>query len=171
MTNNSKKKNNICIYPGTFDPVTYGHIGVIQKSSQLADTLIIGVATHTQKSCSFTPEERKDMIIRSLTEQNIQHDNISPMIFDGLLVDFAQQVGASIIIRGIRAVSDFEYEFQMSCVNSKLCNDIITVFVPASDDTQFISSRFVKQIASLGADCHEFVTDYVANKLKLHYNK
>lgn len=156
----------IGIYPGTFDPITHGHLGIIQRSLRVVDTLVIGVALDTGKSPFFTPEMRAEMIgdaIKELPES--ERKRIVIKTFSGLLVNFAKENDATILIRGLRAVSDFEYEFQMASINSKLNPDMETVFLTASESTHFISSRFIKQICRLGGDISEFVPKNVVPRL------
>mgnify|MGYP000228623435 CR=1 FL=1 len=153
----------IGVYPGTFDPITLGHIDIMKRAAIMVDKLIIGVAKDVAKSTLFNAEERAEMVKHEIKAFGIQAE---VHIFNGLLIYFAQQQSASMIIRGLRAVSDFDYEFQMSWVNYKLSSDINTVFLPASEDTQFISSSFVKEIAKLNGDISVFVSEYVCDKLK-----
>ncbi|AAZ68373.1 pantetheine-phosphate adenylyltransferase [Ehrlichia canis] len=154
------------IYPGTFDPITFGHIDIIKRAYNLVDKLIIGVAKNCVKNTIFSAEVRAELIQHEIQLLNIAVETI---IFDGLLVYFAQENNASVIIRGLRAVSDFDYEFQMSWVNYKLTPQIETIFLPASEDTQFISSSFVKEIARLNGDINAFVPISVQKYLKNFY--
>ncbi len=155
------------IYAGSFDPVTIGHMDVIKRSALIFDELIVAVAESTDKKPLFSCQERQELIKESLEEGNLLvNKNIKIDGFSGLLIDYAKKQNSKILIRGLRAVSDFEYEFQMSCMNSKLDNDIQTIFLPASDNVQFISSRFVKQIASLKGDVSKIVSKTVAKRLK-----
>ena len=152
----------IGLYPGTFDPITLGHIDIIRRASALVDKLVIGVAINRDKGPLFTLEERVAMIeaeCAKLSEQTGTEIVAHP--FENLLIDCARDVGAQIIVRGLRAVADFEYEFQMAGMNSRLSPDIETVFMMASDKCQFISSRFVKEIGKLGGDIKDFVTPNV----------
>ena len=154
----------IGIYPGTFDPVTYGHIDIIKRGVELFDKLIIGVAINSNKQTLFSAQERLAMInneISSLTQSN----KIIAVKFSGLLVDFAKKNNSNFIIRGLRAVSDFEYEFQMFGMNSKLDPNIQTIFLPASENNQFIASKLVKEVAKLGGDTSKFITPYINKKL------
>jgi len=156
----------IGIYPGTFDPITVGHMDIIKRALQVVDHLIVGVALDTGKAPAF------DLAVRSaLVEEEVAGlgKRVTVKAFSGLLVNFAEENNAHLIIRGIRALSDFEYEFQMACMNARLKKDIETVFLTASEDTHFISSRFVKQIARLGGDVSSFVSPNIAAHLKAHF--
>ncbi len=160
------------IYPGTFDPITVGHRDIMQRALNVVDTLIIGVALDTGKDPIFDVEARAELVRQDLpTIAPDATKRIEVHTFSGLLVNFAEEMDANIIIRGLRAVSDFEYEFQMACMNARLKNDIETVFLTASEDTHFISSRFVKQIARLGGDVSAFVSPNVALHLTQHFGK
>lgn len=159
------------IYPGTFDPITNGHLDIIQRAMKVVDVLIIAIAADTNKTPMFSQQERAAMVQQEVSKFNTAEKRIEAQAFTGLLVNFAKESSSSLIIRGLRAVSDFEYEFQMSCMNSKLAPSIETVFLPASDKTQFISSRFVKEIARLGGDIHSFVPHHVAENLINYFNK
>jgi pantetheine-phosphate adenylyltransferase len=152
----------IGIYPGTFDPITNGHLDIIERAMKVVDVLIIAIAADTNKTPMFTQAQRTAMVQDEVSKFNTTEKHIEAKPFSGLLVEFAKEQNSSLIIRGLRAVSDFEYEFQMSCMNSKLAPAIETVFLPASDKTQFISSRFVKEIARLGGDISGFVPVSVA---------
>ncbi len=154
------------IYPGTFDPITIGHLDIIKRAAQIFDNLTIAIAENPSKKPLFSQKEREELVIKSIKEHNnINHKNINVVKFSGLLVDFAAKSEISVLIRGLRAISDFEYEFQMSCMNSKLNSEIQTIFLPASDQVQFISSRFVKQIASLGGDVAHLVSESVYQEI------
>lgn len=156
----------IGIYPGTFDPITTGHMDIIRRALRVVDHLIIGVAEDTGKAPIFGVEERAEMVREDAAAMN---GRISVEPFSGLLVDFARQHHASLLIRGLRAVSDYEYEFQMACMNNRLAPDIETVFLTASENTHFISSRFVKQIARLGGDISTLVSPAVAKHLHAYF--
>lgn len=158
----------IGIYPGTFDPVTMGHMDIIRRALRVVDHLIIGVAEDTSKAPIFSVEERSALVRGDVADMN---GRISVEPFGGLLVDFAHQHSATLLIRGLRAVSDYEYEFQMACMNNRLAPDIETVFLTASENTHFISSRFVKQIARLGGDISTLVSPAVAARLKGYFEQ
>ena len=152
------------VYPGTFDPATNGHIDIISRATRVVDNLIVAVAVNAGKDPLFTLDERVDMVKKDVAALGGQNITVRP--FDNLLMDFVGDAGAQVIIRGLRAVSDFEYEFQMAGMNSRLNPDIETVFLMASDRHQFISSRFVKEIGGLGGDIRHFVSPAVAERLK-----
>ncbi len=145
----------IGLYPGTFDPVTLGHMDIIRRGSKLVDKLVIGVTTNPSKSPLFTLEERLAMVRRECAE--ITDTQIEVRAFDSLLMHYARSVGASIILRGLRAVADFEYEYQMAGMNQYLDSTIETVFLMADVALQPIASRLVKEIAHLGGDISKFV--------------
>ena len=155
----------IAIYPGTFDPITLGHLDIIKRAVKLVDHLVIGVATNASKLPIFTLDERVEMVRTEDENLAAGHASIEVLAFDTLLVKFAAQVGASVIIRGLRAVSDFEYEFQMVAMNQRLNTDIETVFLMADPRHQAISSRLVKEIALLDGDITPFTTSAVAQAL------
>ena len=148
----------IGLYPGTFDPVTNGHIDVIGRAARLVDRLVVGVAINAGKGPLFPLEERVELV-RAETARIAARTGCEVHVvpFTGLLVGFAREVGAQMIIRGLRAVTDFDYEFQMTGMNHRLDPEIETVFLMASETNQFISSRFVKEIATLGGDISTFV--------------
>ena len=161
----SKKKQLTALYPGTFDPVTLGHLDIIKRAVKLVDHLVIGVATNVSKSPMFTLDERVAMVKAEAEKLAAGHATIAVVPFDTLLVKFAAQVGASMIIRGLRAVSDFEYEFQMVAMNQRLNTEIETVFLMADPRHQAISSKLVKEIAMLDGDISPFTTQAVAQAL------
>ncbi len=150
------------IYPGTFDPVTYGHIDIIKRARELFDAVVVTVAVNPGKSPLFSLEERVYLLKESLKE----YDNIIVDSFDGLVVDHAHQVGAIGIIRGLRAVSDFEYEFQMALMNRKLAKDIATVFLMPGEKYTYLNSSIVRDLAKLQSDVGEFVPPVVLTALK-----
>lgn len=149
------------IYPGSFDPITNGHLDVLQRAVGLFDELVVAVARDNAKQSLFTVEERVAMIQEATT----QHDRVRVVPFEGLLVDFAQQEGAVALVRGLRAVSDFEFEFQLALMNRKLSPNLETVFLMPREELTYISSRLVKEIARLGGDIHQFVPRNVATAL------
>ena len=156
----------IGLYPGTFDPITLGHIDIIGRASLLVDRLVIGVAINRDKSPLFTLEERVEMLEKDcadLSEQTGTEIIVHP--FENLLINCAHDVGAQVIVRGLRAVADFEYEFQMVGMNRSLDNSIETVFLMAEAKHQAIASKLVKEIARLDGDISKFVTPHVANRL------
>jgi pantetheine-phosphate adenylyltransferase len=156
----------IGIYPGTFDPITNGHTDIIRRAVKVVDRLVIGVARNDGKGPLFATDERVEILRDELPYlENGDAERIEVRAFDTLLVNFAQVVGAKVIIRGLRAVSDFEYEFQLAGMNARLNPEIETVFLMASDRYQFISSRFVKEIGALGGDVSHFVSPRVAARL------
>ena len=156
------------LYPGTFDPITLGHLDIIKRAVKLVDHLVIGVATNAPKNPIFTLEERVEMVKTEAEKVAAGHATIKVTPFSSLLVKFAAEVGASVIIRGLRAVSDFEYEFQMVAMNQRLNTEIETVFLMADPRHQAISSRLVKEIALLGGDISPFTTPAVAEALVKH---
>jgi len=149
------------IYPGTFDPITLGHCDLVRRAGQLFDRIIIAIAANPNKTPVFSLQERIDMVQDSLSDI----DNVTVMGFDTLLVDFARQQQARVIIRGLRAVSDFEYEFQLAGMNRKLAADIETLFMMPAEQFANISSSLVREIASLGGDIADFVHDSVRKAL------
>jgi pantetheine-phosphate adenylyltransferase len=159
-------KRRVGLYPGTFDPVTLGHLDIINRAVKLVDELVIGVATNPSKTPLFSLEERIAMVTHeALPLAGEGRATISVQTFDTLLIKFAEQIGASVIVRGLRAVSDFEYEFQMVAMNQRLNADIETVFLMADPRHQAIASRLVKEIAMLGGKVEAFTTPYIAGLL------
>ena len=156
----------IGVYPGTFDPITNGHSDIIKRAVKLVDLLIIGVARNDGKGPLFATDERVEIVRDEVAHlENGDAERIEVRAFDTLLVDFAQSARATVVIRGLRAVSDFENEFQMAAMNARLNPEIETVFLMASDRYQFISSRLVKEIGGLGGDISHFVSPRVALRL------
>ncbi|HIT07451.1 MAG TPA: pantetheine-phosphate adenylyltransferase [Candidatus Scybalocola faecipullorum] len=155
------------IYPGSFDPVTFGHIDIIKRASAMVDKLIIGVLRNSAKTPLFSVEERVNML-REVTEGI---DNIEIQSFDGLLIDFAKSVDAHIIVRGLRAVTDFEYELQLAQTNKAVYPDIDTLFLVTSVVYSYLSSSVVREIASYNGDISKFVPECVTEKLKEKFDK
>ena len=160
------------VYPGTFDPITSGHMEVVRRSLRLVDKLVIGPSTNIGKGPLFSLEERIDIIKDDIAGfSQADRDRIEVVPFEGLLIHFAREVGASVIIRGLRAVSDFEYEIQMANMNARMEPNVETIFLMASDRHQFIASSLVKDIARLGGDTSQFVSKRVFQRLKAKFGK
>ena len=160
--------DKIGIYPGTFDPLTFGHIDVIKRSLKIVDKLIIGIADNDNKTPLLSIEERKLIIDSDIKDFFNQNNKIIIKNIDGLLTDFAKLNNVTCIIRGLRAVSDFDYEFQMTGMNYQLNPDLETIFLMSSDNNSFISSNFVKEVHKLGGDVSKFVS---TNTIKILDNK
>ena len=157
----------VAVYPGTFDPITYGHIDVIKKSLKIFDKLVVATTDNSDKNYFFSLDERIDIINNSLFKDlKLDKKRIKIIAFDNLTIDLCNKYKAKAIIRGLRAVSDFEYEFQLAGMNKKLNSKIETMFLMSDVENQIISSKFVKEIASLGGDINRFVTKYVVKMLK-----
>ncbi len=157
------------VYPGTFDPVTNGHLDIIARAARLVDRLVVGVAVDTSKSPLFGLEERCELVrAETAPLAGRAGAEIEVVGFEGLLIEFARRHGAAMIVRGLRAVSDFDYEFQMAGMNYRLDSGVETVFLMASERHQFISSRFVKEIARLGGDISSFVPPLVLERILQH---
>lgn len=152
----------IAVYPGSFDPVTNGHMDLIQRSAALFDKVVVAILRNAGKTPLFTVPERREMLQEAVKE----FKNVAITDFSGLLVDFTCRVGGSVIIRGIRAVSDYEYELQMALMNRRLSQSIETVFMIPAESYSFLSSKLVKEIASHGGDIHSFVPEGVAVELR-----
>jgi len=157
--------SKIGVYPGTFDPLTFGHLNLIKRSLKIVDKLIIGIADNHSKVPLFSIDDRRLIIEEDISNSSFIEDRISIKIVKGLLTDFAQLNKATCIIRGLRAVSDFEYEFQMTGMNSQLNPEIETIFLMSSDKNSFISSKFVKEVHRLGGDVSDFVSKNTVNFL------
>ena len=155
----SDTKAQVGIYPGTFDPITLGHCDIIRRGAKLVDRLIIGVTTNPSKNPMFSPEERMEMVEREVKAMGVE--NVEVVGFNALLMHFAEKQGAQMIVRGLRAVADFEYEYQMAGMNQQLNDDIETVFLMADVSLQPIASRLVKEIAQFGGDISRFVSPSV----------
>jgi len=157
------------VYPGTFDPITRGHADIISRATRVVDHLYVAVARNAGKGPLFSVDERVELVRGDLEDLNTNGATVEVRPFDNLLIHFAEEVGARVIVRGLRAVSDFEYEFQMSSMNARLSPEIETVFLTASERQQFISSRFVKEIGQLGGDITSFVSPRVAELLMARF--
>lgn len=156
----------IGIYPGTFDPITKGHLHIIKRASRQVDHLIIAIASNERKKPMFTAEERVAMAKADIATLEGASGTITVETFDSLLIHYAREKNAHCIFRGLRAVSDFEYEFQMTGMNARMAPEIETVFLMASDKWQFVSSSFIREIVSLGGDISDFVTPATEKALK-----
>ncbi|MFA6280397.1 MAG: pantetheine-phosphate adenylyltransferase [Bdellovibrionales bacterium] len=161
----------IGLYPGTFDPITHGHFEIICRATKMVDRLVIGVAKNAGKGPLFDTRMRVKMVEAEIAPLIEKGAKIEVKAFDNLLVHYARDIGADLIIRGLRAVSDFEYEFQMAGMNHRMCPDVETVFLMASDRHQFISSRFVKEIAFLGGDISSFVSEKVVKEIEKRFSQ
>ena len=162
--------NKIAIYPGTFDPITYGHIDVIKKTLKLFDKIVVAVSNVSNKNYLFSSDERIEIINKALFKDlKLNKKNISIISFSSLTTDLCKKYKSNIILRGLRAVSDFEYEFQLAGMNRKLNNNIETVFVMSDVENQIISSRFVKEIVKLNGDIKKFTTKSTIKSLKDKY--
>ena len=160
--------SRIVIYPGTFDPLTFGHIDIIERASKLGDELIVAVAANAGKGPLLTVEERTGLVAQEAKRLNEDGTITSPirvLSFTSLLTDFAREQNASIIVRGLRAVSDFEIEFQMASINKRLHGDLETVFLMAAEHQHFVASRFVKEVSKYGGDISSFVPASVVRKM------
>ena len=163
-----EKKLNIAIYPGSFDPITNGHLDVISRSSKLFDKVIVGISkSSNSKNYLFTDKERLELVNDCTKHLN----NVEPIVFDGLLVDFAKNNKVNLIIRGLRAFSDFESEFQMSLMNRKLNTDVTTIFLMPHEKYTHISSSIVKEVFSLKGNISDYVSDVVLEALTKKYEK
>ena len=158
----------ISIYPGTFDPLTFGHIDIIERAARLGNQLIVAVAENSGKQPLFSVEERTQIVADEVQRINNTNNAPYPVLvknFSGLLTDFAEIQGAHVVIRGLRAVADFEYEFQMASINKRLHGELETVFLMAAEQQHFVASRFVKEVARFGGDVSSFVPENVAREL------
>lgn len=156
----------IAVYPGSFDPVTFGHLDIIKRSAKMFDKLVVGVLANNSKTPLFSAEERVNM----LWEATSHLDNVEVMSFKGLLVDFVQETNASVVVRGLRAITDFEYELQMAQTNHVLKDDMDTIFLTTSLKYSYLSSSTVKEVARWGGDISEFVPPNVVEKVRDKYN-
>jgi pantetheine-phosphate adenylyltransferase len=165
-------RRRIGLYPGTFDPVTNGHIDVIARAARLLDKLVVGVAINTGKGPLFSIEERVELVNAEIAEISARNGTVIEVVpFEGLLIDFARKLGACMIVRGLRAVSDFDYEFQMAGMNYRMAPDVETVFLMASETHQFIASRLVKEVAILGGDITTFVPPLTLKRTLARLNR
>ena len=159
--------NKVAIYPGTFDPITYGHIDVIKKALKLFDKIIVGVSNVSSKNYLFNSEERIDIVNKALFQDlKLNKKKILVVHFSSLTTDLCKKYKSNIILRGLRAVSDFEYEFQLAGMNRKLNNNIETIFLMSDVENQIISSKFVKEIVKLNGDIKKFTTKSTIKSLK-----
>ena len=157
----------IAVYPGTFDPITLGHVDIVSRASPLFDTVILAVAASTSKNTVFSIDERVE-----LSREVLKHiSNVEVQKFGGLMVDFAREKKASVVLRGLRAVSDFEYEFQLAGMNRKLMPEVDTIFMPTSERYTYISSSLVREIAVYGGDVSDFVDPKVCEALISRFEK
>ena len=162
--------NKVAIYPGTFDPITFGHIDVIKKSLKLFDEIVVAVSDVENKDYLFTSEERIEIVKKALfSDLKLNKKKIKIISFTSLTTDLCKKYKSNIILRGLRAVSDFEYEFQLAGMNRKLNNNIETLFLMSDVENQIISSKFVKEIANLGGNIERFVTKYAIKMLMDKY--
>jgi pantetheine-phosphate adenylyltransferase len=161
-------QTRVAIYPGTFDPITNGHLDIIRRAARLVDRLVIGVSTNAGKGPLFDVNERVKMVQAEVEALGLPKGNgtVEVRSFDNLLMHFAQSVGAGMILRGLRAVSDFEYEFQMALMNRKLAPEISTVFLMPHDEYTYLNSTIIREVARYGKDVSEFVPNAVASALK-----
>ena len=155
------------IYPGTFDPITNGHLDILQRSLRLFNHIILGIGPNPKKTALFSIDERIDMVVEAIKDL----PNVTVEVFDGLLVDFAKKKSASAIIRGLRAVSDFEYEFQMALMNRKLDDKIETVFLMPSEEYSYLTSSIIKVVSSLNGDISSLVPRHVHTILKNRFKE
>ena len=162
--------NKVAIYPGTFDPITYGHIDVIKKALKLFDKIVVGVSNVSNKNYLFESEERINIVNKALfNDLKLNKKKIIVVSFSSLTTDLCKRYKSNIILRGLRAVSDFEYEFQLAGMNRKLNNNIETIFLMSDVENQIISSRFVKEIVKLNGDIKKFTTKSTIKSLKEKY--
>ena len=159
------------IYPGTFDPITFGHIDVIKKALKIFDTVIIAISETDNKNYFFNPQERMDIVKKALfLDLKLNKKKIKIILFKSLTTDLCKKYKSNIILRGLRAVSDFEYEFQLAGMNRKLNDSVETIFLMSDVENQIISSKFVKEIISLGGDVKKFTTKSTIKSLKQKYD-
>ncbi|GAB4310334.1 MAG: pantetheine-phosphate adenylyltransferase [Candidatus Bipolaricaulota bacterium] len=157
------------LYPGSFDPITYGHLDVLRRAARLFDQLIVAVVENPRKEPLFSAAERRDLVKKALAEEKIRGVNV--ITYSGLLVDCARELGATAVVRGLRATSDFDYEFQFALTNRDLDSDIESVFLMTAGQYSFLSSSLVKEIAQYGGEVEKFVPDCVARALAAKLNR
>lgn len=160
------KDHKRAVYPGTFDPITNGHLDIIHRAASLFDEIIVAVTTNPSKAPLFDVSERKTMI----TQVTDDMENVTVESFEGLLMNYAHERKAHVIVRGLRAITDFEYEFQMALVNRKLVNDIVTVFLMPNEKYTYLNSTIVKEVARFGGDVSSFVPPLVETRLRSHFD-
>jgi pantetheine-phosphate adenylyltransferase len=156
----------IAIYPGTFDPITNGHLDIIERASELFDEVIVALARNSQKNPLFSEPERLRLIERSLVERCPQRTNVRADAFQGLLVEYAEAKGATAVVRGLRALSDFEYEFQMALMNRKLAPNLTTIFLMPHEEYTYLNSTIIRELARYGKDVTSFVPSTVSEALR-----
>ena len=162
--------NKVVVYPGTFDPITFGHIDLIKKSLKLFDKVVVALSDGNNKDYLFNADERKEIVSKALfSDLKIDKSKVEIVVFKSLTTDLCKKYNSNIILRGLRAVSDFEYEFQLAGMNRKLNNNIETIFLMSDVENQIISSRFVKEIARLNGDIEKFTTKSTIKSLKEKY--
>ena len=162
--------NKVVVYPGTFDPITFGHIDLIKKSLKLFDKVVVALSDGNNKDYLFDANERKEIVSKALfSDLKIEESKVEIIVFKSLTTDLCKKYNSNIILRGLRAVSDFEYEFQLAGMNRKLNNNIETIFLMSDVENQIISSRFVKEIARLSGDIEKFTTKSTIKSLKKKY--
>lgn len=159
---------SIAVYAGTFDPITNGHVDIIQRSLKVFDRVVVAIGENSAKSTLFNVNERKELVTQATAKLS---DRVSVDTFSGLLIDYVRKSGAKVIVRGLRAVSDYEYEAQMATINGQLADDIETVFLMTSANSSFISSSVVKEVARNFGDVSSFVPKVVADQLKAKYKR
>ncbi len=159
--------SRIAIYPGSFDPITYGHIDLIRRATQIFDKVIVAVAHNAHKKPLFTMEERAAMLREAVKDIS----KVEVDVFEGLVINYAKKKNVNVLIRGLRMISDFEYEFQMALTNRRLAKDIETVFLMPSEEYSFLSSRLLKEAAALGADLSSFVPKAIEKKIREKLSK
>lgn len=155
------------LYPGSFDPVTYGHLDIIRRAAAMCDQLYVAVLNNSSKKPLFSVEEREELIREALNDL----DNVTVCSFSGLTIDFAKELGAHVIVRGLRAVTDFEYELQMAQTNRKMAPDIDTVFLTTGLEYAYLSSSITKEVARFGGDISAFVPEFVADRIRNKMNQ